>query len=99
MRGYCKEELRQKPIIKKSVPAVTVDEGVSKMMCQLLKQQSAPDIDIDIFSGNPMNFHYFMAVFNEIVEKKVDDPRGNLTRLIRYPTGDAIAKNCIQLPA
>ena len=66
-----------------------VDEGVSKMMCQLLKQQSAPDIDIDVFSRNPMDFHYLMAVFNEIVEKKVDDPGGKLTRLIKYTAGDA----------
>ena len=77
VRGHCKEELSQKPNIKKNVPAVAVDEGVSKMMCQLLKQQSASDIHIDVFSGNPMDFHYFMAVFNELVEKKVDDPRGN----------------------
>ena len=101
MRGHCKEELRQKPNFKKNVPAVAVDEGVSKMMCQLLKQRSAPDIDIDVFSGNPMDFHYFIAIFNEIVEKKVDDTRGKLTRLIKYTTGDAkeMAKNCIQLPA
>ena len=97
MRGHFKEELRQKPKIKKNVPAVAVDEGVSKMMCQLLKQQSAPDIDMDVFSGNPMDFHYFMAVFNEIVEKKVDDPRRKLTPLIKYIAGDAkeMAKNCI----
>ena len=55
-----------------------VDKGVSKMMCQLLKEQSAPDIDIDVFSRNPMDFHYLMAVFSEIVEKKVGDPRGKL---------------------
>ena len=101
MRGHYKEKLRQKVIIKKNVPAVTVDESVSKMMCQLLKQQSAPDIDIDIFSRNPMDFLHFMAVFNEIVEKKVDDPRGKLTQLIKYTTGDAndMVKNCNQLLA
>ena len=101
MRGHCKEELSQKPNIKKNVPAVAVDEGVSKMMCQLLKQQSAPGIDIDVFHGNPMDFHYFMAVFNEIVEKKIDVPRGKLTQLIKYNTGDTkeMAKNCIQLLA
>ena len=100
-RGHLKEELRQKPNIKKNIPAVAVDEGVSKMMCQLLKQQSAPDIDIDVFSGNPMDFHYFIAVFNEIIENKVDDHRGKLTQLINYTTGDAkeMAKKCIQLPA
>ena len=71
------------------------------MMCQLLKQQSAPDIDIDILSGNPMDFYYLMAVFSEIVEKKVDDPRERLTRLIKYTAGDAneMVKNCIQLTA
>ena len=45
---------------------MTVNEGVSKMMCQLLKLESAPDIDINFFTGNPMSFHYFMDVFNEI---------------------------------
>ena len=32
VRSHCKEKLRQKSIIK-NVPAVTVDEGLSKMMC------------------------------------------------------------------
>ena len=95
----CTEELFQlirlhrgvkaEAIIKKSVPTVPADEGVSKMMCQLLKQQSAPDIDIDIFRGNPIDFYYFMTVFNEIVEMKVDDPRAKLTQLINYTTSDA----------
>ena len=66
-----------------SVSAVAVDESVSKMMWKLLKQQSIPDIVISLFSGNPMEFYYFMAIFNEIVEKKVDDPRGKLTWLIQ----------------
>ena len=70
MRGHCKEELRRKPKIKKSVPAVTVDAGASKMMRELLKQQSAPDIDIDVFSGNPIDFHYFMVFFNEMWRRK-----------------------------
>ena len=47
-----------------------------------------------------MNFNYFMAVFNEIVEKKVDDPKRKLTQLIKYTTGDAkeTVKKCIKLP-
>ena len=47
-----------------------------------------------------MEFHYFMAVVNEVVEKRVDDERGKLTRLIKYTKGDAkgMVKNCIQLP-
>ena len=48
-----------------------------------------------------MGSHYFMAVFNEILEKKVDDPKGKLTGLIKYMIGTIkeMAKNYIQLPA
>ena len=45
-----------------------------EMMSKLLKQQVAPDIDIDISSGDPVNYHYFIAVFEEVVEKKIDNP-------------------------
>ena len=40
-------------------------------MWELLKRQAAPDLEIDIFDGNPMDFHYFMAIFKEVVENKV----------------------------
>ena len=63
------------------------DVNVAEMMCKLVNQQSAPEIDIDVFGGNPLEFHYFMAVFDEAVEKKIEDPRGKLTRLIKYTTG------------
>ena len=70
------------------------------MMCQLLKQQSAPDIDIDIFSSNLVDFNYFMAVFSEIVGNKVDGHKEKLTQLIKYTTSDAkeMLENCIWLP-
>ena len=75
-------------------------DSVSDMMCQLRKQQSAPEIQNDVSDGNPMEFRYFMAVFREFVEKRVDDERGKFTRLIKYTKGDAkhMVKNCIQLP-
>ena len=44
-----------------------------EMMSKLLKQQTAPDVDIYIFSGDPVDYHYFIAVFEEVVEKKIDD--------------------------
>ena len=48
-----------------------------------------------------LNYHYFIALFREVVESKVDDPRGKLTRLIKYTSGDAreLIKHCIQLPS
>ena len=63
--------------------------------------QSAPDIDIKNFDGNVLNYHYFIALFGKVVESKVDDPSGRLTRLIKYTTGDAreLIKHCVQLPS
>ena len=46
------------------------------MMCKLVNQQSVPEIEINVFGGNPLEFHYFMAVFDEGVGKKIEDPRG-----------------------
>ena len=45
----------------------------SDIRCKLLQQQAAtPKADI---SGNPLNYHYFMVLFPELLEFKIDDPR------------------------
>ena len=71
---------------------------MEKSIAKLLQLQGAPMVDIDVFDGNPLEFNYFLATFKEVVEQKVDDPRGRLTRLIKYTTGEAkeLIKNCIQ---
>ena len=76
------------------------DDGLTGMMCKLLSQQSAPNVDIDVFDGNPLEFNYFMSIFEEMVESKGVDPRGRLTRLINYTNGEAkeFVKHCIQQP-
>ena len=68
------------------------------MISKLLRQQAAPAVDIDIFTGNPIDYHHFIAVFDEVVERKVDDPRGRMTRLIKYPDGQPkeMIKHCTQ---
>ena len=42
-----------------------------------------------------------MGLFREVVESKIRDPRGRLTRLIKSTIGDARnpIKHCIQLPS
>ena len=69
------------------------------MMSKLLRQQA--DVDIDIFTSDPVDYNYFIAVFDEVVEKKIDDPRGRLTRLTKYTDGQPkeMIKHCIQQPA
>ena len=31
-------------------------------MSKLLRQQAAPDVEINIFTGDPFDYHYFIAV-------------------------------------
>ena len=53
------------------------------------------------FDGNVLNDQHFMALFQEVVESKVEDPRGRLIRLLKYISGEAkeLINHCIQLPS
>ena len=50
------------------------EKKIVDALCHLVKQQSAPDIELDVFDGNPLDFHYFMTLVHEVVEKRIDDP-------------------------
>ena len=41
-----------------------------------------------------------MTLFHELVEKRIDEPRGRLTRLIRYTKGDSkdMIQHCMEQP-
>ena len=39
-------------------------QDVTEILCKLVKQQSAPDVDLDVFDGNPLECHYFMTLFS-----------------------------------
>ena len=69
-------------------------------LCHLVKQQLAPDIELDVFDCNPLDFHYFMTLFHEVMEKRIDDPRGRLPRLVKYTSRNTkeIIKHCVQEP-
>ena len=74
---------------------------MSQMLCKLLKLYATPEVDMEPFDGNALNYHYFMALFKEVVKSKIDDPRCRLTSHVKYTTGDAkeFIKHCIQLPS
>ena len=83
----------------------TVDKGNMKetpsdVLCKLLQLQAAPEVDMEEFDGNPLNYRCFMALFAEIVETKIEEPRRRLARLIKFTTGESreLIKHCIQLP-
>ena len=54
------------------------DQNIVNSLCHLVKQQSTTDIELDVFDGNPLDFYYFVILLHEIVEKRIDDPRGKV---------------------
>ena len=41
------------------------------------------------FSDNPLEYQYFFTILKEVVERKIKDPVGRLTRLINFTDGEA----------
>ena len=84
-----------------NIKAMLASAEPTDMLCKLSKVQSAPDVDMECFDGKVLEYHYFMALFTEVIESKIEDPRGRLTRLIKYTVGDArdLIKHSIQLPS
>ena len=61
----------------------------NEILCRLMKQQLTLEVDIDCLDGNPLDYRYFMAIFKEVVEIRIDDPRRRLIRLIKYTIAEA----------
>ena len=74
------------------------EEGDTSVMSHgdLAKLMSVPKVEIDKFDGNPLEYQTFIAIFEEVVDSKVDDGQFKLTRLLQYTSGSAKAaiKNC-----
>ena len=84
-----------------SAPVGPNQQQLTTVMSKLLDlqiTQSAPGVDIDTFDGNPLDYSYFRATFTDAVERLIQEPRGRLTRLLKYTSGDAkdLIKHCIQ---
>ena len=63
------------------------DNEIGTMLYQLVKEQSAPSVDIEVFDGNPLHYTYFRSMFREEVEKRIKDLQGKLTQLINLTSG------------
>ena len=81
---------KPQPALKMKTHNREAGESVNQLMCKLLNQQNAPELDTDTFDGNPMEFHYFVAIFHEVVEKKIDDA---------WVEAKEMVKTSIQLPS
>ena len=95
-----RKQRSKKYVEDKSVETPAVESAateLSKAVIDMMVQSSAPDVTLDDFSGNILEFDYFKANFKEMVENKVKDQRGRLTRLLQYTSGDAkdLIKGCV----
>ena len=73
--------------MKRQRKSVNENYNAAEMLSKLVRGQSAPKVDIEPFEGNPLYFTNFISMFQESVDKKIDDPRGRLTRLIKCTRG------------
>ena len=80
--------------------AFSSEKNIVDALCHLVKQLLAPDVELDVFDCNQLDFKYFMTLFHEAVGKKIDDSRGRLTRLLKYTSVNAkeMIKHCVQEP-
>ena len=49
-----------------------VSPDLSRMISDLLRHQSAHEVKIETFSGDPLEYH-FISVFREVLELKIND--------------------------
>ena len=70
---------------------------LSELMVQTLKLQAAPKVEIDKFSGDPLEYSYFIENFKDAVENLIEDPKQRLMRLLKYTEKGAkeLIKHCV----
>ena len=49
----------------------------------------AAQVGLEPFDGNPLQYTYFMTMFRESVEKKIENPKVRLNWLMQYTRGEA----------
>ena len=63
-----KKSMKQKNNAASNLKALKnycADSEMTQMMSKLLGHQAAPEVDIDLFTGDPTKYHYFLSVFQE----------------------------------
>ena len=63
--------------------------SLGKAIEHMMKIQSLPSVELDIFYGNLLDYLYFRTTFKEVVEDTLDDQRSKLTRLVHYTSEEA----------
>ena len=75
------------------------DSSYKTDMISMFRRSRTPRIDLDVSSGNPIDYPYFITSFGQVVETNVRDQRGRLSLLVKYTQGEAkeLVKSCVYL--
>ena len=57
---------------------VTGQAGITSILCNMLKKQSALDLALDVFDRNSLEYFNFVMLFHELEKTEINDPRGRL---------------------
>ena len=60
--------------MRRQQKSVHENDSVEEILSKLVREQSK-----EIIGGNTLGFIYFMSMFQESVEEKIDDSRGRIT--------------------
>ena len=52
---------------------------------------SLPKLELQVFDGDPMEYHTFIREFDANVDKVYSDPDSEIAQLLQYTSGDAHA--------
>ena len=79
----CRECISTKIIVIKiqKDPVAGLQNNITEILCKFVKEQSAPEVDLQPFDGNPLEYTYFISMFRKSVKKKIEGPKGRLTWL------------------
>ena len=75
----------------KSIKSVPAQESKSTLVPgpEVFNLLSLPKVELEVFKGDPLQYHTFIKAFQLSVEKCCADPDAKLTRLLQYTAGDA----------
>ena len=65
----------------------------------MIQKQAAPEVELECFDGNSLEYNHFVDLFREEVEKWIPELKGRLLRLLKYTTGEAhdLIKHCARI--
>ncbi len=91
------QDAKRRDVETASQVASNVSSIPAQEMRQLIGVLQAPKVTLTKFDGEPLKYHQFVRIFEENVDKVIDDNAARLTRLLEHCTGDAkeVVESCM----